>query len=136
MKIGGKMKNIMVLPGVVFLLLAVSGCGTASNNKTAGSSDKTSYVEGMKTTLDNWNSDILKLEGNITKFKGKTRSDYKKELSKLRADRDSIKQKLQKIQGSADNSWEKIKKDVEESKIDFEKAISNTIIRFKVKGGS
>lgn len=127
------MKNIFVLLCIVSFTLAAAGCGAPANKKVSGSSDKTSYVEGMKATLDNWNSDILKLEGNITKFKGKTRSDYKKELSKLRAGRADIKQKLEKIQGSADNSWEKIKNDVEASKIELEKAISNTIARFKVK---
>ena len=127
------MKNIFVLLCMVSFALAVSGCGAPANKKAPSASDKTSYVEGMKATLDSWNSDILKLEGNITKFKGKARSDYKKELSKLRADRNDVKLKLEKIQGSADNSWEKIKKDVEASKIELDRAISNTIARFKVK---
>jgi predicted nucleic acid-binding Zn-ribbon protein len=130
------MKKICILSILVAFTFIVSSCGSSKNSGTSSnnlnkSSTSNSYVEDLKTKLDEWNTDIVTLEGRADKFKGKVKADYEKELSTLRGQRDDIRLKLEQIQKSADNSWENIKEDLEKSRIKLQKSISNVQAMFK-----
>lgn len=94
-------------------------------------STKYSFVEGLNTKLAEWNSDIVKLERKATRFNGKVKANYKKELTNLHRQRDEIVKNLAKIKRTADNSWVDFKDDVERTSDDLQKSISNIQVRFK-----
>ena len=109
----------------------VSKTDKTTANAASSENVQNTSVEELKKKLDEWNLGLVKLERNTEKFEGKARSDYEKELIKLRRQRDDFNEKLDQLQKTADSSWKNIKKDLEVSGTKLERDITNAAARFK-----
>lgn len=66
------------------------------------------YVEKMKSQLDDWNSEIDKVEARGKEFTGETKKKYDAQISDLRQKVRAVKSKMDELQSSGQDKWEKL----------------------------
>jgi hypothetical protein len=71
------------------------------------------YVEKMKAQLDEWSTEIGKLEEKLSAASDATKEKLAPHLEKARAARDGVAAKLTELKNSGESSWESLQADVE-----------------------
>lgn len=71
------------------------------------------YVAKMKQQLDEWNTEIGKLEGKLSDASDATRKRLEPHLAKARDARDVVAKKLTELKDSGEASWDGARDEVE-----------------------
>jgi septal ring factor EnvC (AmiA/AmiB activator) len=71
------------------------------------------YVAKMKQQLDEWNTEIGKLETRLADASDATKQRLEPHLAKARDARDVVAKKLTALKGSSEASWDSARDDIE-----------------------
>lgn len=93
--------------------------------------DKNEFVEKLKTQIDEWNSEIKKMEAHADKAKADGKVKYEESLQKLREQRDEAQKKLQELQQSSDAAWDDMRRGAEKMWANVEEAFRKAWSRFR-----
>lgn len=64
------------------------------------------FAEEMKTKIDEWNSEIEKIERQLDEKSEQARKDAEAQLDELKRQRDKAKAALAEVQGQSESGWE------------------------------
>ncbi len=81
-------------------------------------SNRKQYTEKLKARLDQWNSEIDKLEAKANETEADVKIEYKKQLDELRAQRDHAEVKMKELRDVSDEAWN-------DMQVGFDKAWDN-----------
>lgn len=70
-------------------------------------------IERLKQQLDEWNTDIDKLEARVAELSGPAREKLEPYLAKAVETRDAAVRKLAELKDSGEASWDKVQGEVE-----------------------
>lgn len=73
------------------------------------SAKRDEYIEKMKQQLDEWNSEITKLEARGEEAKGAAQERYNTQVNELREKLRSAQDKMKELQYSGQDTWEEFK---------------------------
>ncbi len=76
-------------------------------------SNKATYIEKMKTQLDELNIEMEKLEAKAKQAKADARAKYQEEMLMLRQQSNLALEKLEEMKAAGEDSWEQLVADVE-----------------------
>jgi uncharacterized protein YukE len=71
------------------------------------------YTEKIKQQLDEWNSEIDRLEAKGEEIKGEAQKKYDAQIKELRQNLRSVRNKIEELQSSGQETWEEFKAQVE-----------------------
>ncbi len=71
------------------------------------------YVAKIKGQLDEWNTEIGKLEEKLAKAGDETRKDLQPYMTKAKEAREALVSKLNELKNASETTWESSKDDVE-----------------------
>jgi chromosome segregation ATPase len=66
------------------------------------------YIEQLKNNLDQWNSDLAKLEAKARVAKTDMHIEYEMQLEALRKHREEAAAKLKELQTSGEGAWKEL----------------------------
>jgi hypothetical protein len=78
-------------------------------------SKRDEYVERAKKRLDDWNSDIKKLEDAYEKAESGARLRLNEQIESLRRHREEVQKQIQRIEDAAEEVWHEIARGAEEA---------------------
>lgn len=78
-------------------------------------SKRDEYVERAKKRLDDWNSDIKKLEDAYEKAESGARLRLNEQIESLRRHREAVQEQIQRIEDAAEEVWHEIARGAEEA---------------------
>lgn len=78
-------------------------------------SKRDEYVERAKKRLDDWNSDIKKLEDAYEKAESGARHRLNEQIESLRRHREGVQEHIQRIEDAAEEVWHEIARGAEET---------------------
>lgn len=93
-------------------------------------SKRDEYVEKLKVKLDEWNTDIDKLEAKAEHVKEDLKEKYHEEVNSVRQHRESVKGKLKQLAESSEEAWEELKAGTEEVLHKLNEAIEKAHSKF------
>lgn len=92
------------------------------------------YLENFKAKLDEWNSEIDKLEGHAREAQADAKAQYEKQLVALREMRDDAQSKLREMQKATDEAWDVMLRGTEKAWQTWASAFEKAQSKFKSKG--
>jgi len=73
------------------------------------------YAQKMKAKLDEWSSEIDRIEARIDQADAESKIEYNKRLEDLRAKRKEVENRLEEVQRAGENGWTDLKQGLENS---------------------
>ncbi|HXQ41098.1 MAG TPA: hypothetical protein VN821_07520 [Candidatus Udaeobacter sp.] len=67
------------------------------------------YMKKLKEQLDNWNSELSKLEAKARQPLAGMKDAYEKQLKELRERRGAMQQKMAEMQKAGDQAWDHVR---------------------------
>ncbi len=89
------------------------------------------YIAKLKAKLDDWNSEIDKLEAKVGKLNAESRAQYQNQLENLRSKRNDIDQKINDLKKSGESAWTDLKGGIESARKAMDEALKSAVTRFK-----
>jgi len=74
------------------------------------SAERDAYVEKLKSQLDEWNTELNRLEGEARKAKAEGRNPFESRIEALRQKEKAVKETLGRILEARDDAWDDLKK--------------------------
>ena len=93
-------------------------------------SKRDEYVEKLKVKLDEWNTDLDKLEAKAEHVKEDLKEKYHEEIKVAQQQRSDIKGKLKELISCSENAWEELKVGTEEVGEKLNQAIERVHSKF------
>lgn len=93
-------------------------------------SKRDEYVKKLKVKLDDWNTDLDKLEAKAEHVKEDLKEKYHEEINVVRERRSDIKDKLKELVNCSENAWEELKLGAEEVGEKLNEAIERVHSKF------
>jgi chromosome segregation ATPase len=79
------------------------------------SDQRDAYVQKMKAKLDEWSSEIDRIEARIDQADAESKIEYNKRLEDLRAKRKEVENRLEEVQRAGESGWTDLKQGLENS---------------------
>jgi uncharacterized membrane-anchored protein len=94
------------------------------------SNTRDAYVEKMKAKLDEWNSEIAKLEAKAKQNEADARMQFGEQVETLKKKRQATERDLDKLRNASENAWADLKVGVENAASSLGDAIRSAQSRF------
>ena len=92
--------------------------------------NRDTYIETMKTKLDEWNLELDKLSAKANAAKADAQLAYREQIEALRKHRDDAGRKLEELAAAGDDAWDDVKLGLENAWRDLEIAVKSASSRF------
>jgi predicted nucleic acid-binding Zn-ribbon protein len=92
---------------------------------------KDAYVKKLKAQIDEWSTELDKLEAKAKKTSADAKLEYESQIKALRQRYDSAKARITEIQQASEGSWEDLKQGVESAWGAFKQGLDKAKARFK-----
>lgn len=67
--------------------------------------DRNSYVQRLKSKLDEWNAEIELIEAKGERLKTQKKLEYQEELAALSRKRDELQERLEEVRNGSEEAW-------------------------------
>lgn len=94
-------------------------------------SAKEAYVKKLKAQLDEWSSEIDKLQAKAKNAEADTQLEYNKQIEELRSMQEKATNKLTELKDAGDDAWEDLKAGMENAWESLGNAVKSATSRFK-----
>jgi len=89
------------------------------------------YLAKLKAKLDEWNSEIDKLEAKVGQLNAESRAEYRNQIENLRTKRSEVDQKINDLRKTGEVAWSDLKGGVESARKAMDEALKSAVARFK-----
>lgn len=72
--------------------------------------DRNAYVEKMKSSIDDWNAQLAKLQTQAEQAQSDARAQYEKQLKDLQKQRDEAQARMKEAQAASEQAWQDLHK--------------------------
>lgn len=86
---------------------------------------KQAYEQKIEAQLNEWKSEIGKLQAKADKAEAEARIEYHEQIAELNRKKDIFEDKLSALKKSGDESWDDLKKGLDETGEAIKKTFSN-----------
>ncbi len=93
--------------------------------------DRDAYVEKMKSSIDDWNAQIAKLQARAEQAQSDARAQYDKQLQELGRQRDEAQARMKEAQAASDKAWQDLHKGYEAAWDNIARAFQDAMGRFR-----
>lgn len=93
--------------------------------------DRNAFVEKMKSSIDDWNAQLAKLEAQAEQAQADARAQYDKQIQELQKQRDEAWARMQEAQAASDQAWQDLHKGYEAAWDNIAKAFKDAMGRFR-----
>lgn len=87
--------------------------------------NRNEFISKVKAQLDEWNSDINKLEAKIDDASDDTKEQLRQALAKARDTRHAVARKLDQLESSSEHAWDSAKSEVENAWEAFKSSVNH-----------
>lgn len=94
-------------------------------------STRDEYVRKMQAKLEEWNADIDLLAAKASEASAELRSEYREQITALKAKQAAARQKLEEVQKSGESAWHDLKAGAELAWTAIGEAVDSAKTRFK-----
>lgn len=67
--------------------------------------DRDSYVQRLKSKLDEWNAEIELIEAKAARLKTQKKLEYQEEIAALTRKRDEMQERLEEVSNGSEEAW-------------------------------
>jgi len=92
------------------------------------------HLESFKVKLDEWNSEIDKIESNALQAQAEAKAQYDKQLESLREMRDDAQRKYSEMQNATAEAWDVMLQGTEKAWQAWASAFEDARSKFTPKG--
>ncbi len=93
--------------------------------------DRDKYLEKINGQLTKWKAEINLLEAKVRVAEAEAKSDYIKELEKLKSSSKQLEARIEEIKDASGDAWQELTAGVDKAWQDLSEGLDSAIERFK-----
>ena len=94
-------------------------------------SKRDEYIEKFKAQLDEWNTEIDKLQARADKASADLKADYARQIESLERQRDEARKRFRELESASEHAWEDFRDRAEKAWKDFEDGVRKAWSHFR-----